>query len=154
MLREVEDLQRIRIVSSGKIRNRFIADGIEEYKKRISSLAKLELIDQKRNSSKTRAKKDLQGSVLLSKSDRGFRVALDPQGSEITSEELADLLRDNNNINFIIGGPDGLPRKIIESCDRSISLTRLTLTSELAKLVLIEQIYRALTIINSHPYHK
>jgi len=81
-------------------------------------------------------------------------LALDERGDDMDSKGFADLLRENNNLNFMIGSPDGLDARVLDLCHRTISLTKLTLTSELAQLILLEQIYRAFTMLNSHPYHR
>jgi len=151
----VGTLLHIRVISVGKVKNRFIMDGIDEYRKRISPFARLELVDLKEPASRDRKRsKALQGSALISKSKKGMRVALHPRGREMGSEELAELLRDKEAVDFLIGGPEGLSEEVIGSSDLSLSLSRLTFTREFAKLILIEQIYRALTILNNRPYHR
>lgn len=91
---------------------------------------------------------------LLSKSKAKVRIALDPAGKEVSSEELADIVRRYQSLDFLVGGPDGLSNEALQSSDVALSLSRLTFTRELAELILVEQIYRALTILESHPYHK
>lgn len=98
--------------------------------------------------------KALQGTALISRAKSGLSVALHPAGREVSSEELAGLLRGREAVDFLIGGPEGLSDEVIESSDLSLSLSRLTFTREFAKLILVEQIYRALTILNNRPYHK
>jgi 23S rRNA (pseudouridine1915-N3)-methyltransferase len=151
----VTTLLHIRVVSVGKVKNRFIADGIEEYRKRISPFARLELLDLKQSFSRdSRRSKALQGTALISRAKSGLSVALHPEGREVSSQELAGLLRGREAVDFLIGGPEGLSDEVIESSDLSLSLSRLTFTREFAKLILVEQIYRALTIMNNRPYHK
>ncbi len=83
-----------------------------------------------------------------------FSVALDPSGELLTTEQLVQVFRTHDNIAFFIGGPTGLPDGLAERCNMRLALSRLTFTSELARLLLVEQIYRVLTIMAGHPYHK
>jgi len=143
------------VVSAGKVKNRFVADGIEEYKKRISPFARLELVDLKKGFSRdSRRGEASRNKVPNSKARGGLTVALHPAGRQVSSEEFAEFLRGREAVDFLIGGPEGLPDHIVESSDISLSLSKLTFTGELSKLILIEQIYRALTILNNRPYHR
>ncbi len=85
---------------------------------------------------------------------RGFTIALDPLGKEPTSEKFAELLRDRHEVTFFIGGAYGHSREFLGRCDRTISLSQLTMSHKVAKVTLFEQIYRGLTINHGHPYHK
>ena len=85
---------------------------------------------------------------------KGFNIALHPESKELDSFEFAKIFENNANINFFIGGAYGFNKSFLQKCDRVISLSKLTLSHKIAKVVLYEQIYRAFTIINSHPYHK
>ncbi len=84
----------------------------------------------------------------------GYNIALDPLGVEFDSIEFAKMVKNSPKINFFIGGAYGFEERFLKMCDKSISLSRLTFSHKIAKLVLLEQIYRAFTIINLHPYHK
>ena len=75
-------------------------------------------------------------------------------GEQVSSNELARIIADHEEINFHIGSPDGLPEAVRNDCDFIMSLSKMTFTGELSQLLLMEQIYRAITIINSHPYHR
>lgn len=85
---------------------------------------------------------------------RGLAIALDPAAKEVDTERFADLLRDRQEVTFFIGGAYGHGPEFLRSCDRSLSLSKLTMSHKVAKVVLFEQIYRALTILHGHPYHK
>ena len=146
--RWVPALPTIRIIMSGKVRNRFVAEGIEEYVRRSSAFARIEIVGIKPRGKKNR------GAGPRKISEGELTIALDPGGNQMTSGELADLLKGKDRIAFLVGGPEGHTREALESSQVRMSLSRMTLTSELAELVLAEQIYRALTILNSHPYHK
>lgn len=98
------------------------------------------------------AKKSYEEAFLPHK--KGFCIALDERGEELTSLEFAQLLRDKSELSFFIGGAYGLREEFIQGLDFSLSLSRLTLAHQLAKILLLEQIYRAFCIHNNHPYHK
>lgn len=84
----------------------------------------------------------------------GYNIALDPESKEVDSFKFSNLLKDKGVINFFIGGAFGLEHNFITQCNNDISLGRITLSHKLAKVVLMEQIFRGLTILNNHPYHK
>ena len=92
--------------------------------------------------------------ALLPHSKKGFSIALDEDGQKLNSIEFANLLKDKILINFFIGGAYGFEKEFTSSCDKTISLSPLTFSHTLAKVVLYEQIYRGLSILNNHPYHK
>ena len=79
---------------------------------------------------------------------------LDPCGKEFTSEAFAELIKANPNAVFVIGGAYGLSEEIISKSKKSISLSKMTFTHEIARTLLLEQIYRAFAIINGRKYHK
>ncbi len=83
-----------------------------------------------------------------------YSVALDVGGKESDSFEFAKMLRDKNEISFFIGGAYGFGDDFLKEFDKKISLSRLTFGHKVAKVVLLEQIYRGLAINNNHPYHK
>ncbi|WP_281950579.1 23S rRNA (pseudouridine(1915)-N(3))-methyltransferase RlmH [Nitrosophilus kaiyonis] len=85
---------------------------------------------------------------------KGFNIVLDPRGKEIDSYEFANILKNLDSVNFFIGGAYGFEEDFIKRSDLCLSLSRLTMSHKIAKIVLLEQIYRAFTIIHSHPYHK
>ena len=85
---------------------------------------------------------------------RGYTVALDPAAKEVDTPKFADLLRDRQEVTFFIGGAYGHSPDFLRKCDRTLSLSKLTMSHKVAKVVLFEQIYRALTILHNHPYHK
>lgn len=102
-------------------------------------------------------------TIEFDKSRRGFDgkgllVGMDPAGKQFTSEEFAEWLNKRvetfGDITFYIGEAEGLPREIRSGAKEFISLSGMTMAHRISLLVLTEQIYRALTIINGHPYHK
>jgi len=86
--------------------------------------------------------------------NEAFSVTLDPEGKKLDSFGFSNLFLDNQKVTFLIGGAYGFDRDFVSSCNISISLSALTMGHKIAKVVLYEQIYRAFTILNNHPYHK
>jgi 23S rRNA (pseudouridine1915-N3)-methyltransferase len=84
----------------------------------------------------------------------GFNIALDPSSKELDSYEFSNLFKDKGVVNFFIGGAFGFERGFLDKCNKSISFGKITLSHKLTKVVLMEQIFRGLTILNNHPYHK
>jgi len=84
----------------------------------------------------------------------GYNIALSPEGKLVDSFQFAKLLQNKHTINFFIGGAYGLENNFKQQCNQTISLTPLTLSHKIAKLVLFEQIFRGLAINHNHPYHK
>ena len=83
-----------------------------------------------------------------------YTIALDPSSREVDSFEFANLLKDRGVVNFFIGGAYGLEEDFLRQCNTAISFGRITLSHKLVKVVLMEQLFRALTINHNHPYHK
>ncbi|MDQ7085069.1 MAG: 23S rRNA (pseudouridine(1915)-N(3))-methyltransferase RlmH [Sulfurovum sp.] len=85
---------------------------------------------------------------------KGINIALDPKAKEVDSHNFAKLLKNSLQINLFIGGAYGFERGFIDKCNNAISFGKITLSHKLVKVVLLEQIFRGLTINNNHPYHK
>ena len=85
---------------------------------------------------------------------KGFNIALDVLGKKVDTYAFSALLEDKNEVNFFIGGAYGFQREFLTKCDVTISLSDLTMAHKVANVVLTEQIFRALSIQNNHPYHK
>ncbi|MBZ7988012.1 23S rRNA (pseudouridine(1915)-N(3))-methyltransferase RlmH [Campylobacter canadensis] len=93
-------------------------------------------------------------NIYLQSSKKSFSIALSEEAKELNSFEFAKLLSDKQECSFFIGGAYGLSDSFKDKCDVCISLSKLTTTHELARIFLLEQIYRALCINSNHPYHK
>ena len=158
---------KIKIVTVGKLKEKYLKDGIAEYTKRISRFAKLEMIeltDEKTpdKASELENKKILEteGARILSKvGERDFVVVLAIEGKTLSSEEFSKQLeqasiKGYSTLTFIIGGSLGLAPVVKNRANLSVSFGRLTLPHQLMRLVLIEQIYRVFTIQQGSPYHK
>lgn len=135
----------IRILAVGRIKEAWIRDGIAEYTKRLGRKVGIEEIKD--------MGKDREGAKLVSMS-KGFTVCLDEHGKGLSSMEMAELLKKNPEISFMIGGPDGLSEDVLDKADLRVSLSNMTFTHELARLLLIEQIYRGTMINQNRPYHR
>ncbi len=85
---------------------------------------------------------------------KGYNIALDVLGKSVDSFAFSKILEDKNEVNFFIGGAYGFEKEFLNMCDRIISLSQLTFAHKVATLVLSEQIFRSLAILNNHPYHK
>ena len=114
------------------------------------------LFNGKINSAQWQGKQTAQRaySEALKPYKKGFCVALDENGKEFTSDEFATLLKDKNELCFFIGGAYGFERDFLAEFDLVLSLSKLTLAHHLAKILLLEQLYRGFCILHKHPYHK
>ena len=129
---------------------------IKNFKKMISRFAKVEdysLFDKKLSAVQGFEAKKIYSKILIPKLG-DFNIALDVNGKAIDSYQFSKLITDRNEINFFIGGAWGFEDGFLQKCDRIISLSNLTFSHKLAKILLYEQIYRGFTIIHNHPYHK
>ena len=92
--------------------------------------------------------------IFIPKLSTGYNIALDVLGKQIDSFKFSKLLDDKVTINFFIGGAFGFNKEFLIKCDQVISLSELTFAHKIANIVLCEQIFRSLCILNNHPYHK
>lgn len=142
----------IRVIAVGRLKERRIAALVEEYAQRIRPLAPFETAELRDEGPDREAEAMLRR--LGSAAGHTLVVALDERGEELTSRGLADLLGRHGSIDFLIGGPDGLGAAARARAARTVRLSALTLPHELARLLLVEQIYRGLTILKGHAYHR
>ncbi len=158
---------KIKVVTVGKLKEKYLKDGIAEYSKRISRFAKLEMIEladektpDKASESENQKILEIEGQRILSKvGDRDFVIVLAIEGKTLSSEEFSKQLEEASikgfsTLTFIIGGSLGLAQDVKNRANLSVSFGRLTLPHQLMRLVLVEQIYRAFTIQQGSPYHK
>lgn len=154
---------RARLIAVGERMPGWVAEGFAEYAKRLSRELRLELVEIKpgtrgKGRDDARAVVD-EGATLLAALPRGAHVvALDGRGAAWSSEQLADQLSNwrmaGRELAFLVGGPDGHAREVLQRADQRWSLGPLTLPHMLVRLVVAEQLYRAVTILNGHPYHR
>ena len=152
---------RIRVLAVGKDRSGLYAPAVEEYAGRLARYARFELVEvpEARKRAGTPQAKDEEADSILSRlDDRERVVALDDRGEEPTSVELArkveGWMRGGHDVALVIGGADGLGAAVLERAAERLALSRLTLAHRLARLVLVEQLYRAFTILRGEPYHR
>ena len=133
---------------------------IEHYKKIAKPFAKVEVIEvfdkeiAKAQDISAETSQKAYSKALEKYLDSGICIALDPSSKEVDSFEFANLFKDTLEVNLFIGGAYGFEKGFIDKCNNAISFGRITLSHKLVKVVLMEQIFRALTINNNHPYHK
>ncbi len=146
----------------GKTREAFIQEGVNFYARRLKPFFRLTLKsvrEEKERKNLTAAViKDREGERLRAQlPPKAYAVALDPGGKEYTTEAFAAWLakreEDGRPLAFLIGGHLGLDEATLAAAQETLALSRLTLTHELSRLVLLEQLYRAKTILIGHPYH-
>jgi len=142
---------KIKIISVGKIKNKHIGSLCMDYKDRIKHYAKFEDVVLKSGTNQTENDK----IIAHLKNNTGLNYGLSEEGDTFNSKNFARLLSDTNNqISFILGGPEGIDGRTKKSCDKVIALSPMTFTHEMAQLFLLEQIYRAFTITLNKKYHK
>jgi 23S rRNA (pseudouridine1915-N3)-methyltransferase len=153
---------QVTVLMVGKTREGFIQAGLDFYQKRLQPLVQLSLKSVREEKEagglspetlKAREGERLQAQIP----PKCHAVALDPQGREVTTEEFAAWLTKREELArplaFLIGGHWGLSSQVLAAAGEVLALSRLTMTHELARLLLLEQLYRAMTIKLGHPYH-
>ena len=157
---------KITIITVGKLKEKYLLDGIREYSKRLSKYTRLEITEvpdehaPESLSEKDKEKiKDIEGKRMLSKLKDSFVIALVLDGKELSSPELAKKIEEiktyhSSNITFLIGGSLGLSKEVIHVADFKLSFSKVTFPHQLMRLILLEQIYRSFRILNNEPYHK
>ena len=142
------NISRYRIIAVGKVRKRWVQDGVELYLKRLPGLTITELRDSSRDKEVEAIRQALRPDELP--------VLLMEQGNTLTSVGFADRLRDfgSERLAFVIGGADGFTDAFKSSARWKLSLSPLTFPHELARLLLVEQLYRAQSILQGSPYHR
>ena len=139
---------KLAVVAVGKLKEAWVQEGCAEYAKRVRGKLPLELVEVK------------DDAELVRKIPPRYKLwALDERGRELASEDLAASLNKAMNggeqgIALIIGGADGLPKELVARADFVWSLGRATLPHRLARLIVLEQLYRALSILRGEPYHR
>jgi 23S rRNA (pseudouridine1915-N3)-methyltransferase len=153
---------QVAILMVGKTREAFIKEGVDFYGKRLAPFFQLDLKsvreEKEGKSLSPETIKSREGERLLAQiPPRAYTVAMDPGGREFTTEKFAAWLaqreEDGRPLAFLIGGHLGLDEATLKMSHEKLALSRLTLTHELSRLVLLEQLYRAKTILRGHPYH-
>ncbi|MBQ3200613.1 MAG: 23S rRNA (pseudouridine(1915)-N(3))-methyltransferase RlmH [Clostridia bacterium] len=157
----------VRILCIGKLKERFYTEAAQEFLKRLSRYAAVEILelpDEKAPEQLSPAErekvKDAEGKRMLAKlTDGDFVVAMDLKGKELSSEQLADSLQGwmnagKSRIAFLIGGSLGLSDALLKRADFRLCFGKPTFSHQIFRIMLLEQIYRAFKIISGEPYHK
>lgn len=154
---------KLRVICVGRVKERFVQEGIAKYLRFIGRYADVEIRDVK-----DEKVTDLKDAPLIRRREQerinravppdAFVIALDERGQELTSHEFAALLvglkeKGIRDLAFVIGGPLGLDEAVTKRADKTLAVSRWTFTHEMARLVLLEQLYRAFTIITGKTYH-
>ncbi|GAB7388529.1 23S rRNA (pseudouridine(1915)-N(3))-methyltransferase RlmH [Bacillaceae bacterium] len=155
------------IIAVGKLKEKYLREGIAEYEKRLKPYARVRIIevgDEKEpdawRENETELVKQKEGERILQQIKPGhYVVALAIEGKMWSSEQFAQELhrlglRGKSQIAFVIGGSLGLSKEVLQRADVRLSFSKMTFPHQLMRLILLEQVYRACRIIAGHPYHK
>lgn len=143
---------RLLIIAAGKIKERGLRDIIDDYLDRVGRHVRCQEVE-------LRDTKDMESSFRSSIPPDAFTIALEVDGEALTSEQLSRLMvkRGSENkgiVAFLIGGADGLPPRLSQQAHMRLSLSKMTLAHRVARVVLAEQLYRAVSIWKGEPYHR
>lgn len=153
----------ISIVCVGKVKEKYIIEGINEFLKRMQSFAKMRIIELKEdgNDNNRNLSIEKEGEEILRTLEKigGYNVLLDIQGKNYSSEEMAEeieklTVKGVSSINFIIGGSYGVSESVRKASQMKLSFSKMTFPHQLMRLILTEQIYRWFSILKNTKYHK
>jgi 23S rRNA (pseudouridine1915-N3)-methyltransferase len=158
---------KITILAVGRIKEKYLADAIAEYSKRLNRYCRLEVIQVQDEKDSDKPSEAVKKQILTKEAARiaphikedSFVIALAINGRQLSSEELAGKIDSLgisgiSNITFIIGGSLGLSDEILKKADMLLSFSKMTFPHQLMRVILLEQIYRGYKIISGEPYHK
>jgi 23S rRNA (pseudouridine1915-N3)-methyltransferase len=154
---------KILLLTIGNTDKRYMKEGIDDYVKRLSFYIPFEtkvIPDLKNRSTlSVELQKDKEGQLILNQVVTGdVVILLDERGSEFTSIEFSRWIEKKMNAGtrqlvFVIGGPYGFSKRVYQRSDHKISLSQLTFSHQMVRMIFVEQVYRAMTIIKNEPYH-
>ena len=155
---------KLKFIFVGKTKEPWISEGLKHYQKMLSKFVDLEVQMVKDEKITPHISEDIvlekEGEKVLRYLDKkSFYFVLDPKGETLSTEELAVFFKNKmnqgcNDFVLITGGVLGLSRKVVDSADFTLSLSRMTFPHQLIRLILLEQVYRAFSIIKGRKYHK
>lgn len=154
---------KITVIALGNKMPSWITQGVNDYVKRFNDGIQLKIIEipllrRSKSSDLTRIMEKESGLIKEALPNGARTIALEIKGKSFGSEELAQKIthiqQTSSHLCFLIGGPEGLSQEILTLCHEHWSLSKLTLPHPLVRLILLEALYRAWSIINNHPYHK
>ena len=145
---------KINLIVVGKVKEKYLRDAIQEYAKRLSAYCDLSIIEVADEKTPEHAPETVEARITES-----YVVALAIEGDMLSSEQLAErvqelMLRGRSDISFIIGGSLGLSPAVLKRADRKLSFSRMTFPHQLARVMLLEQVYRGYQILSGGKYHK
>lgn len=150
----------IKIITVGKLKEKYLSDAQDEYLKRLAKYTKVQLIevnDSKLDDMK-QALLEEKSNILKQISSKEYIITLEIEGKELTSIELAEKIDKtfitNSDITFIIGGSYGLHEEIKNKSNFKLSFSKMTFPHQLFRILLLEQIFRSYKILNNEKYHK
>ena len=149
----------ITLITVGKIKEKYIKEGIEDYLKRLSKYTKIELIELEDEAfDKTKTLKKEAEKIIKKINPKSYIVTLEIDGKQLSSPELSELIEKttitHSNITFIIGGSYGLDDEIKRLSNYKLSFSKMTFPHQLFRLLFLEQLYRSFKIMNNEEYHK
>ncbi len=143
---------KIRLVWVGKTKERFIQEGIEKYLRLLKPFADVAVSEVKEEKGKDIQRMvEKEGERILKL--RSPYVLLDERGKEYSSAAFADFLSRRPSVHFVVGGAYGVSERVKEAAEGAVALSKMTLTHEMSRLLLTEQLYRAFTILHKRGYH-
>ena len=154
---------KLRILAVGSKMPAWVEEGCREYSKRMPRELRIDiqefpLAQRGKSASADKAKTQESEALLKAIGEKEMVIALDVRGKSLSTEQLAEQLQgwqmNGRDICLLIGGPDGMTSACLQRADLRWSLSDLTLPHPLVRIVLMEQLYRAWTINNNHPYHR
>ena len=155
---------KIKIIALGKIKEKFLKEGIDEFLKRLTPYANVEIAElapvEIRDENLIEKALDAEGEkILASIKPQTYVITLEIQGKMLSSEEFAEKIQTLSNegiseIAFVIGSSNGISKEVSKRADFALSMSKMTFLHQFARLLLVEQIYRAFKIIKGETYHK
>lgn len=150
---------KIKIIAVGMLKEKYLKDMVNEYIKRLSKYTKVEIIEIKEENDTHPNAKEIEGKKILSFiKPKDYVIALTLNKKEYTSEELANWLNNKfmktSELVFLIGGSLGLSNNVITRANECLTLSKLTFTHQMSRIILLEQIYRGFKINHHEKYHK
>lgn len=153
----------IHFITVGQKMPKWVQDGYAEYAKRLPKACRLNLVElpmaQRGKTSSVEGLKAEEAKRILASIPKGARmIVLDEHGQQVTTKGLADRLEDwlggGQDVALIVGGPDGLEKSLIDQAQWKWGLSNLTLPHPMVRILVAEQLYRAWSVIQNHPYHR
>ena len=150
----------IKIITVGKLKEKYLKDATEEYLKRLSKYTKVEIIEleDSKIDNETQALEEEKDKILKNINPKDYIITLEIEGKQLSSVEFSELidktLISNSNITFIIGSSYGIHKDIKEKSNYHLSFSKMTFPHQLFRIFLLEQIYRGYKILNNEKYHK